>query len=159
LKVKSIDVGPLHIVIKIGNDGSRLAADIAFEQADDIVDEIHADWMLKPRRARLHATDAARVGCDVKAPLIVRRVDPVYPELARKAGTSGIVAVETVIDETGRVTDTVVLEPLPYGLSDAALDAVKQWVFEPGTMNSSPVKVIFNLTVNFQLATPAPAEH
>jgi TonB family protein len=155
-KVKSIDVGALHIAVHIGNDGSSLAANVAFVQGDDVVDEIHADWMLKSRRARLHPTDAVRMGTNVKAPLLVRKVEPVYPEEARLARVSGKVIVEIVIDRTGHVTDAVVLESLPFGLSEAALDAVKQWVFEPATQNGSPVNVIFNLTVNFKLETPVP---
>jgi TonB family protein len=156
LKVKSIEVGALHLAVRIENDGSSLAADVAFVQGDDVVDEIHADWLVKSRRARLHPTDAVRVGGNVKVPIVLRKVDPIYPEGARLARASGIVIVETVIDKTGRVTDAVVLKSLPYGLSEAALDAVKQWVFEPGTQNGRPVNVIFNLTVNFKLETPAP---
>ena len=98
-----------------------------------------------------------RVGGDVKAPVVIHRVDPVYPEQARKARISGIVILEAIIDETGRVTKATVLKPLPFGLDQAALDAVKQWEFRPGTLNGTAVPVIFNMTVNFKLEAP-PAE-
>ena len=53
----------------------------------------------------------------------------------------------------------MVLKSLPYGLSDAALVAVKQWVFEPATKDGTPVSVIYNLTVNFKLTDdPPPGE-
>ncbi|HEX8153610.1 MAG TPA: TonB family protein, partial [Thermoanaerobaculia bacterium] len=91
-----------------------------------------------------------RVGGDVKAPLVRRRVDPVIPEAARKARVSGIVIVEVVIDREGKVSSTNVLKPLPFGLSEAAVEAVKQWTFAPGTLNGQPVDVVFNLTVNMQ---------
>ena len=51
----------------------------------------------------------------------------------------------------GDVTDIHVLKPLPFGLDQAAVDAVKRWKFKPGTLNGQPVDVIFNLTVNFKL--------
>jgi protein TonB len=49
-----------------------------------------------------------------------------------------------------------VLKPLPFGLDQAAVEAVKQWTFKPATLNGQPVEVIFNLTVNFMLQTAPP---
>jgi protein TonB len=92
-----------------------------------------------------------RVGGDVKAPVVINRVEPQYPEVARKARISGIVIVECTISKAGDVTDIHVLKPLPFGLDQAAVDAVKRWKFKPGTLNGQPVDVIFNLTVNFKL--------
>lgn len=92
-----------------------------------------------------------RVGEDVKAPVVINRVEPIYPAEARANRIAGIVVVETVIDRNGKVRDVTVLKPLPYGLDQAAVDAVKQWTFRPGTMDGRPVDVIFNLTVDFRL--------
>src|SRR3954468_7783252 len=92
-----------------------------------------------------------RVGGDVKAPVAIVHVDPVYPQEARQERVSGVVILETVIDHTGAVKDIKVLKGLPNGLSEAAVDAVKQWVFKPGTINGEAVDVIFNLTINFKL--------
>jgi len=92
-----------------------------------------------------------RVGGDVKAPVAISKVDPVYPEVARKARVSGIVIVECIIDKSGTVRDVQVLKGLPFGLDQAAVEAVKKWKFKPGTLNGQPVDVIFNLTVNFKL--------
>lgn len=91
------------------------------------------------------------VGGDVKAPIAISRVEPLYTEIARKARIQGIVIVEAVIDRDGNVTEARVLKPLPMGLGDAALEAVKKWKFKPGTLNGQPVPVYYNLTVNFQL--------
>ena len=96
-------------------------------------------------------TGPLRVGGDVKAPVTVHRVDPVYSDVARKARTSGVVIVEAIIDKEGNVDQVKVLKGLPMGLSEAAVEAVKQWKFKPGTLNGEPVEVIFNLTVNFSL--------
>jgi periplasmic protein TonB len=79
------------------------------------------------------------------------RVEPVFPEEARKARIAGIVILEALIDELGNVSNARVLKPLPFGLDQAALDAIRQWKFRPGTVDGKPVKVIFNLTVNFKL--------
>ena len=92
-----------------------------------------------------------RVGGNVKPPVSIKRVEPVYTEIARKARIEGIVIIEAIIDRNGNVTDARVLKPLPMGLDQAALDAVKQWKFKPGTLGNQPVPVIYNLTVNFRL--------
>jgi TonB family protein len=91
------------------------------------------------------------VGDDVKAPVAIHRVEPLYPDEARQARISGIVILETTIDRNGVIRDVRVLKPLPFGLSQAAVDAVKQWSFKPGTKNGEPVDVISNLTINFML--------
>jgi TonB family protein len=91
------------------------------------------------------------VGGDVKAPVAIVHVDPVYPEEARRERISGIVILETIIDRHGVVKNVTVRKGLPHGLSEAAVDAVKQWVFKPGTMNGEAVDVVFHLTINFKL--------
>ncbi|PYQ50573.1 MAG: energy transducer TonB [Acidobacteria bacterium] len=92
-----------------------------------------------------------RVGGDVKAPVVIKRVEPTYPDTARKAKIAGVVIVEAIIDKDGNVDKAKVLKGLSMGLSEAAVDAVRKWKFKPGTMNGEPVDVIFNLTVNFTL--------
>jgi protein TonB len=92
-----------------------------------------------------------RVGGDVTAPIAISRIEPQYTEIARKARIEGVVIIEAIIDRNGNVTDARVLKPLPMGLSDAAVEAVKRWKFKPGQLNGQPVPVIFNLTVLFRL--------
>ena len=88
----------------------------------------------------------------IEAPVVVKRVELVYPEGAKKAGVQGIVIVEAIIDRNGDVRDVKVLKPLPMGLDAAAVAAIRQWKFKPGTLNGQPVDVIFNLTINARLA-------
>lgn len=94
-----------------------------------------------------------RVGGDVKAPIKVKALPPVYPELARKARIQGIVIVEAVIDREGNVVKAKVLRSpgAHFGFDQAAINAVKQWKFKPGTQNGKAVDVIFTLTVIFKL--------
>jgi TonB family protein len=95
-------------------------------------------------------TPAYRIGGDVKAPVLISRVEPVYPAEAREHGVSGLVIVEAVIDRRGKVRDVKVIKPLPFGVDRAAADAVKQWKFSPGTRNGEPVDVFGILTVQFK---------
>ena len=88
---------------------------------------------------------------DVKKPVKISDVQPQYTEIARKARIQGVVILQTIIDKNGNITDVKVLKNLPMGLGDAAVSAVRQWRYEPATLNGKPVAVYFNLTVNFQL--------
>jgi TonB family protein len=92
-----------------------------------------------------------RVGGDVKAPVVLSRVEPVYPDEAKVQRIAGIVILQILISDTGDVADVTVLKPLPYGLDKAAVDAVKQWKFAPATQDGAPVPVVFNITINFKL--------
>jgi protein TonB len=82
-------------------------------------------------------------------PEILTRVEPVYPPGALRAGIEGTVILEMTIDERGRPIDIQVLRPQPFGLTQAAVDAARQWRFEPCTSDGRPVRVQFTLTVRF----------
>ncbi|MFZ2493931.1 MAG: M56 family metallopeptidase [Thermoanaerobaculia bacterium] len=92
-----------------------------------------------------------RVGGDVKAPSIVSRVEPQFTEEARALRIAGIAIVEALIGEDGQVKDVKIVKDLPYGLGQAAADAIRQWTFTPATKDGKPIGVVFNLTVNFKL--------
>ena len=92
-----------------------------------------------------------RVGGDVKAPSVLKRVEPDYTDTARKGRITGVVIIEAIINKDGDVEQVRVLKGLPLGLSEKAEEAVKQWKFKPGTLNGDPVPVIFDLTVNFTM--------
>jgi protein TonB len=91
------------------------------------------------------------VGGAVLKPEILVKTQPRYTELARRSNTTGVVVLRAVIDERGNVTNLEVLRTLPMGLEQAAVDAVRTWRFKPATLHGRPVKVYFNLTVNFQI--------
>jgi protein TonB len=92
-----------------------------------------------------------QVGGAVMKPVVIVRTEPRYTELARRAHAEGVVIIQAVIDERGYVTDVKLLRGQPMGLDQAAMDAVKTWRFKPATLHGRPVKVYFNLTVNFTL--------
>jgi protein TonB len=91
-----------------------------------------------------------RVGGQVKAPVKIKDVSPPYPKLAEAARVQGTVILECVISPRGRVTDVKVLRGVPL-LDQAAIDAVRQWVYTPTLLNGVPVPVIMTITVTFQL--------
>jgi protein TonB len=77
-------------------------------------------------------------------------VDPLYPEIARQARVEGVVIIEATTDVYGRVQNVKVLKSIPL-LDQSAIDAVRQWVYEPMIINGRPRPVIFTVTVRFQL--------
>ncbi|UCE43185.1 MAG: energy transducer TonB [Candidatus Aminicenantes bacterium] len=87
---------------------------------------------------------------DIKPPKLIKKIQPVYPESARKAGIEGAVIVEATTDIYGKVVKTKILRSIPE-LDQAAMDAVKQWVYEPYIKEGKPVGMIFTVTVVFKL--------
>ena len=92
-----------------------------------------------------------RVGGVVQAAKIVRQVMPVYPPAARQARISGTVRLEAVIGRDGVIQSLQVMSGHPW-LAQAALDAVRQWIYRPTLLNSEPVEVLTQIDVNFKLA-------
>ncbi len=91
-----------------------------------------------------------RVGGNIRTPIKVHDVKPVYPAEAMAAGIQGIVIVEGRIDCDGNIADVRVLRGMPM-LSDAAVGAVKQWKYRPTLLNGVPIPVVMTMTVTFSL--------
>lgn len=96
------------------------------------------------------AKGAVRAVGNIKPPKLIKRVDPVYPAAAREEQVSGVVILGVKTDELGQVVDAQVLRSVPL-LDQAAIDAVKQWVYEPMIIEGKPQPVVFTVTVRFQL--------
>jgi TonB family protein len=94
--------------------------------------------------------DPLKLTGDVKGPKLITQVNPVYPEAARKSRVEGKVILEVTTDIYGRVRDIKVLRSIPL-LDQAALDAVRQWVFEPPIINGKPISVTFTVPMTFTL--------
>lgn len=86
-----------------------------------------------------------------KEPQVIKRVEPVYPELARKAGLEGTVWVKLWVDKEGKVKDVVILKSASEIFNQPAIDAAKQWIFTPALMKTGPVSVWISLSFNFKL--------
>lgn len=83
-------------------------------------------------------------------PYIIKRVQPIYPALARKAGIEGEVVTTVLIDKKGNVEKVKILKSVPM-LDEAAVAAVKQFKFQPGKQRDKFVKVWMSIPFRFSL--------
>lgn len=91
------------------------------------------------------------IGRGVTAPHAIYDPEPEYSEEARKAKYQGIAVLQVVIDADGRPRDVRIARSAGMGLDEKAIEAVRQWRFQPGTLNGKPVAVVVNVEVNFRL--------
>jgi TonB family protein len=101
-------------------------------------------------KAALERLSPVRLGANIKAPVKVRDVKPVYPAEAQVNRIQGVVILEAIIDTDGTIAAARVLKSIPE-LDEAALDAVRQWKFTPTLLNGSPIGLVMTTTVNFTL--------
>jgi TonB family protein len=89
-------------------------------------------------------TAPVRVGGDIAEPVLLKRVEPVYP-----AGTvpAGVTIAEVVVNPDGRVAEVRILRPQRADIDAAAIAALRQWVFRPTLLNGVPVPVIMTVTI------------
>jgi protein TonB len=87
----------------------------------------------------------------VQAAKLIRQVQPAYPALARQARISGSVRLTAIIGRDGAIRNLEVMSGHPL-LTAAALEAVKQWVYQPTLLNREPVEVVTRIDVNFTLS-------
>lgn len=88
----------------------------------------------------------------MEAPKVAHKVDPRYPKEALKAGASGNVVLDAVIDTNGVVGDVSVIETPHASLGEAAEKALRQWRFEPARdKNGAPIGVCFSVAIEFHL--------
>ena len=106
---------------------------------------------LRPTEASLAQREPIRVGGRVQPPRKLRNVNPVYPAAARAARIQGTVTLECAISLHGRVTD-IRAQSGPKELVQAAVDAVRQWIYTPTLLEGEPVPVIMTVTVNFTIS-------
>jgi protein TonB len=85
------------------------------------------------------------------APRIYRRVEPVYPPLAKAMRIQGTVRLAAVIDEDGAVAALKLICGHPL-LVNAAMDAVKHWRYRPAERNGKPVRAVIPVAVRFDLS-------
>lgn len=153
----TLDANGLHFRVGVSQVEAELSGALSVTDTHGApVDSLRGNWGVWDDPLAAAYPRAYRVGHEVKAPVVIHRVEPAYPVEARKARISGIAILEAMIDEGGVLRDVRVLKGLPEGLSEAAEAAVRQWTFKPATLEGQPVPVIFNLTINFRLSSPEP---
>ncbi len=97
-----------------------------------------------------HLSGPLRVGGNVQAAKIIKRVQPEYPEDARRTRISGTVRLHVIIGKDGRIRSLEIVSGHPM-LQQAALDAVRQWTYRPTLLNGEPVEVDTTIDVIFSL--------
>jgi TonB family protein len=90
------------------------------------------------------------VGGNVAAAKLINRVQPIYPALARQTGIQGVVKLHAILGKDGTVQQLQVISGHPL-LAQAALDAVRQWIYQPTLLKGKPVEVDTEIDVYFQL--------
>jgi TonB family protein len=97
------------------------------------------------------------VGGNVQESKLIRKVEPVYPELAKRARVQGRVVLVVTVDEEGSVAEIKVANGHPL-LNEAAVTAVRQWKYSPTLLNGEPVPVIATVTVTFSFTASGEPE-
>jgi len=92
-----------------------------------------------------------RVSQGVSQGLLIRKVQPTYPPLARQARIQGTVVLQAEISKDGAIQNLQLISGHPM-LAPAAIEAVKQWRYKPYFLNGEPVAVETQITVNFTLS-------
>jgi TonB family protein len=97
------------------------------------------------------APQRMKVGGNVQAAMVLTKVTPVYPALAKSARVEGIVRLAVIIAPDGTVQEIRALEG-PALLIQSAMDAVKHWVYKATLLNGQPIQVETTVDINFTLA-------
>jgi len=147
--------------ILIAQQRPRAASDMFAVAQEAFAAALGADSVLASEAAQRRAAldnqpappkpDVYRAGKGVIMPSILTRAEPKYSEEARKAKLGGSIQLSVVVDATGTPTQIAVLRPLGLGLDEAAIAAVSQWKFKPGTKYGAPVPVIAQIEVTLHL--------
>jgi protein TonB len=87
-----------------------------------------------------------------KEPVVVKKVEPKYPELAMRAGLEGKVWVKIWVDKEGKAKQVVVIKSDAEIFNEPAIEAARQFVFTPAYMNNGPVAVWVSVPFKFKLA-------
>ena len=86
----------------------------------------------------------------VRSPRLIKKIAPVYPQLALKARREANIILEAVTDIYGKVKKVRIVSG-DFLLNEAAVNAIKQWIYEPYIINGIPQPVKFTVTISFRL--------
>jgi TonB family protein len=95
---------------------------------------------------------AQAVSSDVMAQKLLNHPTPTYPAIAKSARIQGSVVLQAIVGTDGTVQNLKMLSAASPLLVQSAIDAVKQWIYQPTLLNGSPVPVVTEVTVNYSLA-------
>jgi len=161
--------GTVTIEALIGEDGkiksTRLLKGLGFG-LDEVALASVQEWKLSPATRNglpvsvgaqmdvvfsLRSANAVQMAPGMVPPTVQQRVEPQYADEARRAALSGTVVLQAVIKADGTVDVLRVVRGLPAGLTDSAIQAIKQWQFKPGQKNGQNADIALNIEVNFNI--------
>lgn len=127
---------------------TKAAAERASAEAIAARDDKDRSNAARRTAATRRPADTRKAEADVQPPVKIKDVAPVYPAIARAAGVEGTVTIAAAIDANGNVTGTSVVRSVPL-LNQAALDAVKEWQYQPQRVGGKAVPSMVTVNVNF----------
>lgn len=139
---------PDGVTPETGNEGGGRRD--AGEPTSRDIDTIPGTAIVEPPPPAPVPDGPVRLHAGIRTPRKVTDVAPVYPVLAQRMRVDGVVILEATIDARGVVQAARVLRSVPL-LDQAAVDAVRQWRFEPALLNNQPIAVLMTVTVRFTL--------
>jgi protein TonB len=146
-KIDTAPPPPARPSIPVASDDEDIPED---ETLDDSIFEFDSPQDLAPPPPLVEEEEVVPFFKVSKKPEVIKKVQPEYPDLARRAGIEGKVVCKIVVGKDGLVKSATVIKSIPM-LDDAALAAVKQWVFSPGEQRDRKVQVNMTVPIDFRL--------
>lgn len=142
-------VGEKRVEADLEESNEIKADDAAFTPAPDAtVPPVH---MVTIRNVPITRTPGGGINAGITPGALLERVPPIYPPMARAARISGTVVIQAMIGKDGTIQNAKVVSSPDDSLSQAALDAVRQWRYQPYMLNGEPVSVMTTINVGFTL--------
>jgi TonB family protein len=123
---------------------ASLAVTVAFVFATLVVTPVKAQSGKKDDKVY-------KVADGITPPKLLKKVEPKYTPEAKDARIEGAVVLKVVVTAEGKADNIEVVKGLDPGLDQNAMDAVAQWVFQPGTKDGQPVNVAATIEINFRI--------
>ncbi len=111
---------------------------------------------IDPEKVKEFEKGAIKARDAVNPPKLIKKVDPIYPEEARKSKQEGVVVLNVRTDVTGQVETVLILHGEHKALNKAAVEAVKQWKYEPYVQDGKPRPLVFTMTARFKAQESIP---
>jgi TonB family protein len=127
-----------------------LAVDLGAASREPIGAMHPSGGILAKSTQQVSAAPRIPLGGKVQQARLISSVSPAYPAFARSIGLQGDITIDALIDSTGKVT-TMKLLSGPVPLQQAAMDALRQWKYEPAQLDSQPVSTHLSVTIKFRL--------
>jgi protein TonB len=141
---------PPRPAVPIETESDDVPDDVTIESTDLDFDDAMVDMPPPPPPGSRDEEEILEFYMVEQKPELVHSVNPIYPEIARKAGLTGKVFLKFLVDKSGRVSNVTVLKGQEI-FRQAAIDAILQFKFKPAQQNDRPVSVWMTQPMSFRL--------